>query len=256
MNGIDVLNSKHFLLIFKSIFQLVMRQFINYSFLLLLIPLFLNTHKLQSQSMNYLALGDSYTIGEAVTAEQNWPNVLVKQLQEDGFDIQQPKIIAVTGWRTDELIDSIQSQKKQLAKTYNLVSLLIGVNNQYQKRDIGQYQKEFEELLQIGLAKSKHGAESMFVVSIPDYGISDFAKNKNLENVAEEVAQYNQIAAEIAQKYHVPFYNITPVSKTTEGDTSMFAEDELHPSAKQYQLWLDVFYDEVKARMERLYSAE
>lgn len=233
-----------------------MQQLVKFTFLLFSISLILNTHKLQSQSMNYLALGDSYTIGEAVSSEKNWPNVLVKQLQQDGFAMQKPKIIAVTGWRTDELIDSIKTQEKELAEKYDLVSLLIGVNNQYQKKDISQYQKEFEELLKIGLAKSKHGAESMFVVSIPDYGVSDFAKNKNLENVAEEVAQYNQVAAEIAQKYQVPFYNITPVSKTTEGDTSMFAEDELHPSAKQYQLWLDVFYDEVKARMERLYSAE
>lgn len=233
-----------------------MQQLVKFTFLLFSISLILNTHKLQSQSMNYLALGDSYTIGEAVPTEKNWPNVLVRQLQQDGFDIQQPKIIAVTGWRTDELIDSIKTQEKELAKAYDLVSLLIGVNNQYQKKDISQYQEEFEALLQIGLAKSKHGAKSMFVVSIPDYGVSDFAKNKNIENVAEEVAQYNQIAAEIAQNYHVPFYNITPVSKTTEGDTSMFAEDELHPSAKQYQLWLDVFYNEVKVTMKRLYSAE
>lgn len=233
-----------------------MRRLFQFTFFLFSISLILNTFKLQSQPMNYLALGDSYTIGEAVPKEQNWPHRLIKQLQEDGFDIQLPEIIAVTGWRTDELIDSIQSQEKELAEKYTLVSVLIGVNNQYQKKEIKQYKKEFEELIKMGLDKAKYGPKSMFVVSIPDYGVSDFAKKEALENVAKEVAKYNRIASRIAKKYEVPFYNITPVSESTENDTSMFAEDQLHPSGKQYQLWLDVFYEEVRAKLELVTSMQ
>jgi lysophospholipase L1-like esterase len=206
--------------------------------------------------MNYLALGDSYTIGEAVALEENWPYILVKQLKQDGYDFQNPEIIAVTGWRTDELIAAIKSKRKELDDKYDLVSILIGVNNQYQKKNIRKYKREFKRLIKMGLSKSKYEAEGMFVVSIPDYGVSDFAKEEKLENVAEEVAKYNKIAAKIAMKYNVPFYNITPASISTEGEKNMFAEDKLHPSAAQYQLWLDVFYDEVKAKVEKLSMTE
>lgn len=229
-----------------------MKHFTTYTFFIFSISLLLSSFNLQSQSMQYLALGDSYTIGEAVPIEKNWPNILVSQLQEKGFNIQQPKIIAVTGWRTDELIDSIQKQEKELETHYDLVSLLIGVNNQYQNKPIRQYKKEFEILLKKGLSKSKYGAKGMFVVSIPDYGVSDFAKKKELKNVAKQVARYNTAAKKIAGKYEVPFYDITPVSKTTEGDKSMFAEDELHPSAKQYQLWVNEFYEAVQQQVSKL----
>ncbi|GGE20865.1 SGNH/GDSL hydrolase family protein [Psychroflexus salis] len=227
-----------------------MRKDFNLLNLFFMVGLFLNILALQSQNMTYLALGDSYTIGEAVETQKNWPNVLTKQLEADGFSLQKPKIIAVTGWRTDELISAIE--KENLAKKYDLVSLLIGVNNQYQKKDINQYKNEFEHLIQIGLSKSKYNAQGMFVVSIPDYGVSDFAKKKELQKVAEEIATYNKIAKQIAEKYNIVFYNITPISKSIEGNKSMFAEDKLHPSAEQYQLWVDVFYEKVKNQLQTL----
>lgn len=189
----------------------------------------------------YLALGDSYTIGEGVPTNENWPNLLVKQLNNEGFNFKSPSIIATTGWRTDELIQAID--EAELEDNYDMVSLLIGVNNQYQKKEIERYITEFEELLKTAIAKSKKGVASTFVVSIPDYGVTDFAKNKKLENVAKELQLYNQQAKKIASAYGVPFYNITPVSETCEGDESMFVEDLLHPSAMQYQLWVDSFFD-------------
>ena len=192
----------------------------------------------------YLALGDSYTIGEGVPTNENWPNLLIQQLNEEGAHFQQPKIIATTGWRTDELQEAIKDS--ELDEDYDLVSLLIGVNNQYQKKPIEQYKKEFEELLQTAIAKSKRGHLSTFVVSIPDYGVTEFAKSKNLENVGKALVEYNTIAAQIAAKYEVPFYNITPVSINCEADETMFVEDLLHPSSKQYQLWVDVFYENVR----------
>lgn len=222
-------------------------MFTTYAFLVYFL---FNLSFINAQSMTYLALGDSYTIGEAVEQPYNWPNLLVKQLNQDGFDFQKPKIIAVTGWRTDELIDSIQKDEESLQTKYDLVSLLIGVNNQYQKKDINQYREEFKQLVEMGLRKSKNGKQGMFIVSIPDYGVSDFAKKKGLKNVSKEVKEYNAIAKQIADEYQIPFYNITPVSKTTEGNKAMFAEDELHPSSKQYQLWLDVFYEDVKKQLK------
>jgi lysophospholipase L1-like esterase len=233
-----------------------MKRISHFVFLVVTLSSIFNTLKSQSQSMTYLALGDSYTVGEAVPLENSWPHKLVYQLQSDGFDVQEPKIIAITGWRTDELIAAVKDQKKDLDKHYDIVSLLIGVNNQYQKKNISKYKREFKKLIKIGLSKSKYGAEGVFIVSIPDYGVSDFAKEEKLEHVAKEVAKYNKVAAKIAMKYGITFYDITPVSKTTEGDQSMFAEDKLHPSAKQYQLWLDIFYEEVKAKLAKLNSTE
>lgn len=211
---------------------------------------------LQSQSMRYLALGDSYTIGEAVPLHKNWPNQLVKQLQKDGYEVEKPDIIAVTGWRTDELMQAIAKEESNLKKPYHLVSLLIGVNNQYQNKDINQYKVEFEALLLTAISKSKLGNKGVFIVSIPDYGVSDFAKEKNLTQASKEVEEYNAIAFDIAKKHEVAFYNITPVSQITEAKKNMYADDRLHPSAKQYQLWLDVFYREVKAKIEDIYLTE
>lgn len=202
--------------------------------------------------MNYLALGDSYTIGEDVPLRKNWPHQLVKQLKKDGLHFEEPKIIAVTGWRTDELIDAIEKDKENLASNYDLVSLLIGVNNQYQNKPISQYKKELTALIEIGLSKSKHGAKGMFMLSIPDYGLSQFAKNKELSNASEEVAKYNQVAKKIAADFEVPFYDITSLSQTTEGNKKMYAKDELHPSAKQYKLWLSGFYEDVRMQIEHI----
>jgi lysophospholipase L1-like esterase len=203
-------------------------------------------HDMQAQQ-TYLALGDSYTIGEGVPTEKNWPNLLVKQLNNEGFNFKTPNIIATTGWRTDELIQAID--EAELEKSYDMVSLLIGVNNQYQKKPIEQYITEFEELLKTAIAKSEKGACSTFVVSIPDYGVTDFAKSKELKNVAKEIQIYNQQAKKIASTFGVPFYNITPISETCEGDASMFVEDLLHPSGIQYQLWVNTFFDALKAKL-------
>jgi lysophospholipase L1-like esterase len=131
-----------------------MKRISHFVFLVVTLSSIFNTLKSQSQSMTYLALGDSYTVGEAVPLENSWPHKLVYQLQSDGFDVQEPKIIAITGWRTDELIAAVKDQKKDLDKHYDIVSLLIGVNNQYQKKNIRKYKREFKKLIKIGLSKS------------------------------------------------------------------------------------------------------
>ncbi|UXX80020.1 SGNH/GDSL hydrolase family protein [Reichenbachiella carrageenanivorans] len=192
----------------------------------------------------YLALGDSYTIGEAVTADQRWPHVLQGRLVGDGIKIEKPEIIAATGWTTDELQAAIEMAKP--AKHYDLVSLLIGVNNQYRGYPIRQYKVEFEALLvqAIGFAQGKPA--QTFVVSIPDYGVTPFAAAKNTVKIAREIEEYNRIAQVFCSKYQVAFVDITADSRRASSDPALIAEDGLHPSEKMYKKWVEAIYPVVK----------
>lgn len=202
--------------------------------LLLLISCF-NSSKTSSKK-TYLALGDSYTIGESVDVAQRWPVQLQQMLIKNGYEVDEPRIIAKTGWRTDDLISAINAEK--LNAKYDMVSLLIGVNNQYQGREIEQYEKEFKELLEIAIGKSKKGAAGVFILSIPDYGVSPFARNRNPEKIGEEIDMYNKIAGQIAEQYQVKYIDITEISRQAKKDRELIANDKLHPSAKMYALWV------------------
>ncbi|MEP2025942.1 MAG: SGNH/GDSL hydrolase family protein [Reichenbachiella sp.] len=195
----------------------------------------------------YLALGDSYTIGEAVAADERWPHILQGRLVGDGIKVELPKIIATTGWTTDELQAAID--KENPAKNYDLVSLLIGVNNQYRGYPIDQYKKEFESLLQQAIAFAKGKSERTFVLSIPDYGVTPFAASKDPAKIAKELDQYNAIAKAICEKYQVAFVDITPGSRRAASEPSLVAEDGLHPSGKMYKEWVDVAYPVVKSML-------
>lgn len=189
--------------------------------------------------ISYLALGDSYTIGEAVEEDETWSSVLSKNLTEKGIEIQLDKIVAKTGWTTDELIDAVERDKVLDTSQFDLVSLLIGVNNQYRGYGIKQYEDEFEILLKkaIDLAGKKVG--NVFVLSIPDYGVTPFAKenNKNADLIDKELFEYNRIAKNITERYGVKFFDITPISLKAMWDKKYVAEDKLHPSALMYDEW-------------------
>jgi len=189
------------------------------------------------RSQKFLALGDSYTIGEAVAEEDNWPFQLYRGLMENDIFLEAPKIIAKTGWTTDELLVAIDTT--DLSEKFDLVSLSIGVNNQYRGYPIEQYKKEYEVLLKIAINKAGNNPDRVFVLSIPDYGITPFAKTKNPQRIAEEIDQYNAIMKRITEANGVRFYNITDVSKKAKSDMDLLAEDGLHPSAKMYALWVD-----------------
>jgi len=182
----------------------------------------------------FLALGDSYTIGESVAESERWPNQLAAKLK-----IPQPKIIATTGWRTDNLKDAIDAAS--LKPEYNLVSLLIGVNNQYQGKPIEVYEREFEELLQTAIKLAKGKKKNVFVVSIPDYGFTPFGKAKQ-EKISAELDQYNAINKRIAAKYGVKYFNITEISRKGLEDAELVAGDGLHPSGKMYGQWVELIY--------------
>lgn len=193
------------------------------------------TMNAQSTKLKYLALGDSYTIGESVDEQGRWPVQLTKALNEKGIPVEPPKIIATTGWRTDNLKNGIKIA--QLKEKYDMVSLLIGVNNQYQGKPADQYAIEFEELLKIAITLANDDKDRVFVVSIPDYGFTPFGQ-PNQEKISKELDEFNAINKRITSEHGIQYFNITDISRKGLEDQELVASDGLHPSAKQYGLWV------------------
>lgn len=187
-------------------------------------------------NISYLALGDSYTIGESVDEQQRWPVQLAERLSSKGKPCLPPKIIATTGWRTDDLANAIA--KENLKAEYGLVSLLIGVNNQYQGKSVDAYKPEFEELLKTAIKLAGGDKSKVFVVSIPDYGYTPFGKPKQ-PAISSELDKFNAANKEIAERMGVRYVNITDISRKGFDDPSLVASDGLHPSGKQYSLWVE-----------------
>lgn len=205
-------------------------------------------HPLSDSSMNtdtisYLALGDSYTIGESVTEDQRWPNVLADELHLKGLNIASPKIIARTGWTTDELIKAIQ--KEEVNESYDLVSLLIGVNNQYRGYPIDQFKIEYKELLEQAIAFANGNAKRVIVLSIPDYGVTPFAQSKNPSKIATEIDRYNAVKKEFSISLGVSFYDITGISREAISNPALIANDGLHPSGEMYKKWVEMIVEDV-----------
>lgn len=193
---------------------------------------------MQNQRKTYLALGDSYTIGESVSESERWPVQLAAMLTEKGISMADPKIIARTGWRTDELKGAIEADK-ELAASYDMVSLLIGVNNQYQGKTVESFAPEFEELIQMAIKLAGNDAKSVFVVSIPDYGKTPFGAAKEQE-IEKAINSYNKVSKDICKKYKVKYFNITPGSRRAKLEPDLVANDQLHPSGKMYQEWAEM----------------
>jgi lysophospholipase L1-like esterase len=205
--------------------------------LLLLIFIVAMKHPRQNKPYTYLALGDSYTIGERVAPEENFPNQVVTLLSEEGLNFDRPKIVAKTGWTTDELQAGIK--KTKLERHYDFVSLLIGVNNQYRERKVIDYIPQFESLLDQALKYAGNNNNRVIVLSIPDWGITPFANGRDREKIALEIDEYNRANKEIADKYKVHYINITLENRKAASDTELFTEDGLHPSGKEYKKWAE-----------------
>jgi lysophospholipase L1-like esterase len=203
-----------------------------------LVFFFMSTTVLQAQqSLSYLALGDSYTIGESLPLKDNFPYQTVDLLKLRGMKITEPVIIAKTGWTTDELMDAIE--KRQINGQFDFVSLLIGVNNQYRGRDITVYQKEFEQLLQQAIAFAGGNRNHVFVLSIPDWGATPFAAGRDLVKITKEIDQFNAVNKKISEQYNVNYIEITEGTREASKDNSLVAEDKLHPSKKEYAKWAE-----------------
>lgn len=196
------------------------------------------------EEVKLLALGDSYTIGESVASSSRWPIQLVDSLQKRGVDCLQPKIIATTGWRTDNLKNAISRTKFKKDEQYNLVSLLIGVNNYYQGKSVESYAPEFEDLLKTALQLAGGDKSSVFVLSIPDYGYTPFGKEKQ-QKISEGIDAYNAVNKSISDKYGVKYYNITDISRRGLDEPDLVAADGLHPSEKMYSQWVQLILSDI-----------
>lgn len=184
----------------------------------------------------YLALGDSYTIGESVAEADRWPNQLVRALEAKGKRYEMPKIIATTGWRTDNLRAAMDGA--QLSPEYDLVSLLIGVNNQYQGKSVQAYEGEFTDLLQRAVKLARGKKENVFVVSIPDYGFTPFGEKKQAE-ITQAIDAFNAVNKAITEKAGIRYVNITDISREGLVKPEYVADDKLHPSGVMYQKWVE-----------------
>ena len=187
------------------------------------------------EPIRYLALGDSYTIGESVASDQNFPAQLVDSLKASGVTVSSYKIIAQTGWTTTNLKLAVEAST--LKDTFNLVSLLIGVNNQYQGKSIGLYEQEFVELAERAIQFAGGKKDHVFVVSIPDYGYTPFGKNNQM-TISSEIDLYNSINKRLSDSLRLKYYNITPISRRGLSEPDLVAGDGLHPSAKMYKEWV------------------
>lgn len=203
----------------------------------------------EAPAYSFLSLGDSYTIGEGVSENYRWSVQLADMLRKDGKDVGNPDIIARTGWTTAELQDAIKTSGNQ--KTYDLVSLLIGVNNQYRGQSQDQYRIEFRELLQTATKFAGGNAAHVFVLSIPDWGISPYAAGQNKTKIGQEIDQFNAISEDECQKAEITYVDITLLSRSAAGDDSQFASDGLHYSGKQMKLWAEKALPFVKALLKR-----
>ncbi len=188
------------------------------------------------QTVRYLALGDSYTIGESVEESQRWPIQLAQQLQQRGVRVE-TSIIARTGWTTAELWEGIQ--QNGVNPPYDLVSLLIGVNNQYRGYSSEEYRTQFRFLLEKAVEYAGGDAKKVFVVSIPDWGVTRFALGRDSTQIAAEIDAFNAINRAEAEAAGVAYIDITPYSRTASVDSDLIAPDGLHPSGQMYAGWVE-----------------
>jgi lysophospholipase L1-like esterase len=187
----------------------------------------------------YLALGDSYTCGEAVDPSERWPVQLVGMLREKKIEVGDPEIIAVTGWTTDELSAGIDRANPR--GPFAMVSLLIGVNNQFRGRSVEEFRSQFAGLLKRAIGFADGESKRVIVLSIPDWGVTPFGKSsgRDVGQVGREIDQFNSVCREECEKAGVAFVDITPISKHAAEDASLVAADGLHPSGKMYRQWCE-----------------
>lgn len=195
--------------------------------------------------ISYLALGDSYTIGQSVPLALTFPNQLRTALLADHHEMPEVKIIATTGWRTDNLKNAIDAAG--LPDTFDLVTLLIGVNNQYQGFTVQSYEPEFLELLEIAIQKAGGKKEHVIVLSIPDYGATPFGQH-NANGIGMEIDQYNAVNKRITDSLGVTYLDITPISREAKNNAALIASDNLHPSALMYERWVELLVPLVKQK--------
>lgn len=198
------------------------------------------------QKFSFLALGDSYTIGQGVDESESWPFQLQNIFTAEARQIEKVKVIAQTGWTTRNLLSAIETQDPE---NYDIVSLLIGVNNQFQGIDFSIFESEFNLLLDKAISFANGNKNKVFVVSIPDYGVTPFGSN-NSDVIAEEINKYNTYIQQQCEDEEIPFIDVTTISRNLGASEGALATDNLHPSANQYRLWVEEMFPVVRGILE------
>jgi len=198
---------------------------------------------------SFLALGDSYTIGEAVRETDRWPVQLVARLREHGVTLDAPRIVATTGWTTDEL--SAAMDDTTFAPPYALVTLMIGVNNQYRGRDLSEYRVQFDALLVRAIRLAGGDATRVIVLSIPDWGATPFGHDSGRDpaQISAQIDAFNAAARAETSARGAAWVDVTPVSREVAHDSTLAAQDGLHPSATMYARWVDLVLPVAQARL-------
>lgn len=204
-------------------------------------------HTPTNPKYSYLALGDSYTIGESVAYSQSWPVQLTERLRTNGYKMAAPKIIATTGWTTADLIAGINSELN-VQRDFDLVSILIGVNNQYQNKPLSEYEEELREIFRKAVNHCKTMEKGVFALSIPDYGVTPFGA-VHTDKIGRDIDAFNNVLRRVAEDFEVDLYNITPISRRAKNDPDLIAEDDLHPSGLMYQFWVDKIFNNVRNKL-------
>lgn len=205
---------------------------------------------LEEKTFTYLALGDSYTIGEGVDEKDRYPNQTIALLKTKGLTFDQPTIVAKTGWTTDELMKGINDAGIS-DNSYDLVTLLIGVNNQYRGREVENYKKEFRVMLEDAIHFAKGNPNHVIVLSIPDWGVTPFASTRSTdkEKVASEIDTYNQANKTIAEELGTHYIDITQRYREIGALPEMVVDDKLHPSALVYGEWAEQLANIISSKM-------
>lgn len=199
----------------------------------------------QDDTVRYLALGDSYTIGEGTQAGERWPVQLAVLLRESGLQAADPVIIAKTGWTTDELAQGMASRLHGNER-FDLVTLLIGVNNQYRGRAIDEYLRQFASLLQEATQYAGGHADRVVVVSIPDWGVTPYAEGRDRAHIASEIDRFNAVNRHIAEHAGAHYVDVTGISRRHGNDPAYLMGDGLHPSGRAYHEWAQAVFPEAK----------
>ncbi|MBU2019311.1 MAG: SGNH/GDSL hydrolase family protein [Bacteroidetes bacterium] len=222
----------------KSLFVLL--------FLTLISACSMSKEKKNLNAVSYLALGDSYTIGESVDENLRWPNQLVTWLRKEGIAINDAEIIAKTGWRADQTLAA--AQEKISSEKFDLISILVGVNNQYQKKSMVEFETDFRKLIDFSILHAKKGKSSIFVLSIPDYGVTPFAGKKG-PSISKDLEKWNAKIKELCLELNIEYHDITPISQLAKNQPNLIAQDGLHPSGKMYTEWVDLIVKSVRKQL-------
>ncbi|HWH53118.1 MAG TPA: SGNH/GDSL hydrolase family protein [Gemmatimonadaceae bacterium] len=195
-----------------------------------------------------LALGDSYTIGESVAADASWPLRLAAALRAGGRDVSPPRVVARTGWTTDELALAIDAA--QVDGPYDLVTLLVGVNDQFRGRPVGDFGPRFRELVERAVRFAGGRADRVIVLSIPDWSITPFAEGRDRDRIAAELDVFNESVRNEAKRAGVRYVDVTPISRRAGREPDLIAPDGLHPSGRMYTAWVEAVLPLARAAIE------